>query len=301
MTPPVEPKVRECRLCPRRCLADRSSGTGMCGGGSRVRLARVMAHNWEEPCISGTRGAGAVFFSGCPLGCVFCQNDPISNKHFGRDISVERLAAIFLELQHSGVHNIDLVNPTHYVPWILRALELCGEKLRLPVVYNSGGYESPQTLSSLKRAVDVYLPDLKFFSPSLSGRYCNAPDYFERASGAIAQMARQAGALQFDENGLMTRGVIVRILVMPGARDDAKRLLDWLAATFSPGSVMLSLMSQYTPTNAVRDIKPLCRRVSTFEYNDVLSYAQRLGFDGFMQLRESAQTRFTPDFSLQGV
>lgn len=301
MSSRAEPRIPSCALCPRRCGADRITGVGRCGAGGKVRLARAQPHFWEEPCISGTGGAGAVFFSGCPLGCIFCQNEKISTGNFGREISAERLAEIFIELQSAGVHNIDLVNPTHYVPWILNALEIAAPDLRIPIVYNSGGYETSQTLAALEQAVDIYLPDLKFHDPVLSQRYCDAPDYFAYASEAIRQMVNQAGPPRFDGQGMMTRGVIVRLLVMPGARGDAKRLLDWLSATFKPDGILLSLMSQYTPTAAVRHLTPLSRRVSTFEYNDVLQHARKCGFKGFMQERESARASYTPDFSLQGV
>ena len=297
----MEPIIQACTLCPRACGADRRNGRGLCGGGPRVKLARAALHFWEEPCISGDRGSGTVFFSGCPLHCCFCQNYPISAQNFGKEVPVERLAAIFLELQAQGAHNINLVTASHYAPWVLEALRLARPALGLPVVYNSGGYERLETLRMLEGAVQVYLPDLKYRDAALSARYSAAPDYFGQASRAILEMYRQVGPLELGEDGTLRRGLVVRHLVLPKAWRDSVALLEWLADTLPLDSFYLSLMSQYTPCWHSGDFPELGRRVSTYEYNRVLERAQELGFSGFLQERSSAKEEYTPPFHLEGV
>ena len=297
----MEPVIKSCNLCPRACGANRTVGQGPCGGGAHVKLARAALHFWEEPCISGTRGSGTVFFSGCPLRCCFCQNYPISTGNFGKEVPVERLAAIFLELQAQGAHNINLVTATHYAPWVLEALRLARPALQLPVVYNSGGYERPETLRMLEGAVQVYLPDLKYRDGGLSARYSGAPDYFPQASRAILEMYRQVGPLQMGEDGTLQRGLVVRHLVLPKAWRDSVALLEWLADALPLDGFYLSLMSQYTPNGQSSAFPELGRRVSTYEYNRVLSRAQELGFSGFLQERTSAKGEYTPPFQLEGV
>lgn len=291
--------MSECGLCPRRCGADRTLRTGFCGGGSRVRVARAAPHFWEEPCISGTRGSGAVFFSGCPLRCRFCQNYSISAENYGREISVERLAEIFRELEAQRVHNLNLVNPTHWQPWILEALSIARPKI--PVVWNSGGYELEDSLRALEGRVDIFLPDLKFFDPDRAQRYAGAPDYFRHASRAITEMVRQTGPCRFDENGLLLRGTVVRHLVLPKGREDSKRLLSWLAENIPAGHIRVSVMSQYTPFYQAAEFPEINRRLSTFEYADVVEHALSLGLDGYMQERSSAKEEYTPPFDLTGV
>ena len=213
-----------CELCPRRCGADRRVETGRCGAGNTLRAARAALHRWEEPCISGEdpeRGSGTVFFCGCTLGCVFCQNASISHGGEGKDITPERLAEIFTELQAAGAYNINLVTPTQYLPWITEALSLCGRRLTIPVLYNTGGYERVETLRQLAGKVQIYLPDLKYYASELSARYSAAPDYFAVASLALREMFRQVGAVRFDENGILQRGMVVRHLVLPGAHKDS--------------------------------------------------------------------------------
>jgi putative pyruvate formate lyase activating enzyme len=294
--------MAECRLCPRKCGADRAVRPGFCGAGEKIRIARAALHHWEEPCISGTRGSGTVFFSGCTLKCCFCQNDKISRGGFGAEISEERLAEIFLELQEKGAHNINLVTADPYVPDVLRALDRVRGKLRIPIVYNCGGYESPELLELLEGTVDVYLPDLKFMSGELSQRYLRAKDYFSVASRAIAEMVHQTGKPEYGADGMMRRGVLIRHLVMPGAREDSRALLRWLAENLEPGSFRLSLMSQFTPTPGCRDYPEIDRRVTTYEYEKVLEEALRLGFeDGYRQYRTSAKEEYTPPFDLEGV
>lgn len=287
-----------CTLCPRGCGADRTVHPGFCGGGAQVRAARAALHLWEEPCISGTRGSGAVFFSGCTLRCVFCQNESISHGNFGKELTPAELAEVFRRLEGEGAHNLNLVTPTHYTPQILRALELA--KPGIPVVMNCGGYETVETLRLWAGYIDVYLPDLKYMDSALSARYSAAPDYFERASAAILEMHRQQPEL-VSEDGLLRRGLIVRHLVLPGASGDSLRLLDWLDGHLPKDGFLLSLMRQFTPTPRCADYPELDRRLTTFEYRRVADRAAELGFSGFTQGRDSAQSRYTPDFDLTGL
>ena len=294
--------LEHCRLCPRECGAARQSGQrGLCGAGKSLRVARAALHFWEEPCISGQTGSGTVFFSGCPLGCRFCQNHDISARCFGKDISVQRLAEIFLELQQQGANNLNLVSPTQYVPQIIEALDLAKPELKIPVVYNTGGYERVETLRMLEGYVDIWLPDAKYADPKRAGDYSNAANYPEVAFAAIAEMLRQAGAPVFDQNGMMRRGVIVRHLVMPGGMQDSFRVLEELAKLQEKQHFLLSLMSQYTPYRRDETYPELNRRVSSYEYRRVCEYSQELGFEGFQQERSSAKEEYTPDFDLTGV
>lgn len=291
--------MRECLLCPRRCGVSRAQSTGRCGCGDTVMVARAAPHMWEEPPISGSRGSGTVFFSGCPLGCCFCQNHTISAENFGKPVSTRRLAEIFSDLEAQGVHNLNMVSPTPWQPWILEALQTAHP--HIPIVWNSSGYELVPTLRELEGTVDIFLPDLKFFSPERGERYADAPDYFRRASQAIEEMVRQTGPCVADEAGMLLRGTIVRHLVLPKGRQDSKELLCWLAKTFPAGQVRVSLMSQYTPFHEASRYPELTRRVSTFEYNDVVEYALSLGLTGYMQERSSAKEEYTPPFDLTGV
>ena len=294
--------LQGCRLCPRQCGIDRSSGKqGYCGADNRLLVARAALHYWEEPCISGTKGSGTVFFSGCPLGCRFCQNFEISARRFGKEVSVQRLADIFLELQEQGAHNINLVSPTQYVPHIIKALDLAKPKLAIPVVYNTGGYERVETLRQLEGYVDIWLPDAKYADPLRAKNYSAAEDYPETAMAAIAEMLRQAGSPVWDEKGIMQRGVIVRHLVLPGGMQDSFAVLDRLAVLRQNNDFLLSLMAQYTPYRRDEAYKELNRRTSSYEYRRVCEYAQQLGFEGFQQERSSAKEEYTPDFDLTGV
>lgn len=291
-----------CELCPRRCGADRRKRAGSCGCGREIKVARAALHFWEEPCISGSRGSGTVFFSGCPLGCVYCQNYEISRGHAGKEISVERLAEIFLELQKQGAHNINLVTAAPYVPQVISALKLTRPALKIPVVYNSSGYERVETLRALKGFVDVYLPDLKYMSSKLARRYSGAADYFEVATRALHDMIEQTGRIEYDSEGLMIRGVIVRHLVLPGARRDSIGILNWMSANLPRGKYLLSLMSQYTPIQGLDAFPEIKRRVTSLEYNAVVGEAIKLGLTGgFMQQRGSADTAYIPPFDLTGV
>ena len=287
-----------CTLCPRRCGAERTAeaGGGFCRMPGGLRVARAMLHHWEEPPISGQNGAGTVFFSGCTLGCVYCQNGDISAGGFGKDISTARLREIFEELIAQGAHNIELVTPTHFLPWILPALT---PRLPVPVVYNCGGYERVETLRALEGLVDVYLPDLKYADGALAAELSGAADYFPVACEAIREMFRQVGPYVL-EDGLLTRGVVIRHLVLPGYLDNTRRVLDWIAETFAPGDVLVSLRSQYTPTANMTG--RLARRVTAAEYRAAADYMRNCGItDGFVQERTSAEEAYTPAFDGEGV
>ena len=287
-----------CTLCPRRCGAERTEteGHGFCGMPAGLRVARAALHLWEEPPLSGTRGSGTVFFSGCTLRCCYCQNREISAGGFGRAVTTGRLREIFEELIAQGAHNINLVTPTHFLPWLLPAL---APKLPVPVVYNCGGYESVETLRLLEGKVDVYLPDLKYADAALAARLSAAPDYFPAATAAIREMFRQTGPYVM-EDGLLKRGVMIRHLVLPGQLDNTRRCIDWVAQTFSPGQVLFSLMSQYTPQPGSEG--PLGRHVTAGEYRSAVDYMKNCGItDGFTQERTAAREEYTPPFDLTGV
>lgn len=291
-----------CSLCPRKCGVDRTRQTGYCKVGNHVKLARAALHFWEEPCISGEEGSGTVFFSGCSLGCVFCQNNSISVQGFGKEISIERLAEIFLELQQQGANNINLVTGGHFVPHIVQALDLVKGKLKIPVVYNSSGYETVETLRQLEGYIDIYLPDIKYFSSQRSKRYSNAADYFQVASQAVQEMFRQVGAAEFDERGMMKKGMIVRHMVMPQGVEDSKDILTWIAENLPLDEILVSVMSQYTPFYKSADYPEINRRLTQEEYDKVLDWLDCMGIEnGFVQELSSAKEEYTPDFSLQGV
>ena len=286
-----------CNLCPRMCGAERNVQPGFCGCGNRIKIARAALHFWEEPCISGSRGSGAVFFSGCTLRCGFCQNYRISSGGYGREISVERLGEIFLELQEQGAHNINLVTATQYLPWVLRALDRAKPHLNIPVVYNCGGYERTETVEALKGYVDIYLPDFKYYSREMSLKYSAAGDYFPVAAKAVRAMIAQTGAPVF-EGGLLKKGVVIRHLVLPGGRKDSMNILQWISENLPQGRFLLSLMSQYTPNGRGGP----ARRITSFEYGTVVEEALRLGLtEGFMQEKSSAKEEYTPPFDLKGV
>jgi putative pyruvate formate lyase activating enzyme len=291
-----------CNLCPRECGVDRLANLGFCECDSQIKVARAALHFWEEPCISGSKGSGTVFFSGCTLRCCYCQNFRISSEGLGKEISAKRLAEIFLELQEKGAHNINLVTPTQYLVQVLYALDIVKSKLHIPVVYNCGGYELLETIRALKGYVDIFLPDLKYFSSELSLKYSKADDYFEVASAAIKEMISQIDTLDFDNNGIMQKGVIIRHLVIPGARKDSFKILNWISENLPKDKYLLSLMSQYTPAYKSSEYKELNRRITTFEYKSVVEEAIRLGLsNGFMQERSSAKEEYTPPFDLEGV
>lgn len=293
--------LEHCLLCPRRCGADRISGVGACGGGDRLRIARAALHFGEEPCITGIRGSGTIFFSGCALNCCFCQNREISHNGFGKEISEARLSEIFLELKEQGAHNINLVTPSHYAPFVSHALRLVRGKLNIPVVVNCGGYESMEILREFDGLVDVYLPDLKYFSPERSSRYSRAEDYFEVASTALKEMFRQTGPIVINDEGLITRGLMIRHLVLPAGKSDSVKLLEWIARTFPERSVLISLMRQYAPCGDLTRFPEINRTLFTMEYDHVLATARNLGLIGFEQGRGCDNLTMTPKFDLTGV
>lgn len=287
-----------CRLCPRDCGAERTAagGNGFCAMPAGIRVARAALHHWEEPPISGTNGSGAVFFAGCTLRCCYCQNHAISAEGFGRDVTPQRLRAIFEELIAQGAHNIDLITATHFLPWILPALT---PRLPVPLVYNCGGYERVETLRQLEGLVDIWLPDLKYADAAPAAELSAAPDYFPVAADAILEMFRQTGPYIM-ENGLLRRGVVIRHLVLPGYPDNTRRVIDWVARTFRPGDVLFSLMSQYTPQPGAQG--RLARRVTRAEYRAAADYMHNCGItDGFTQERTAAREAYTPPFDLTGV
>ncbi len=286
-----------CTLCPRRCGVDRSRGQlGFCKMPGQLRVARAAAHYWEEPVISGSFGSGTVFFSGCTLGCVFCQNQQISHENFGKEITTAHLREIFEQLIDDGVQNINLVTPTHFLPSILPALT---PKLPVPVVYNCGGYESVETLKELEGLVDIYLPDFKYSDNRLAAKLSKAPDYFETASAAILEMFRQTGPVVIADDQ-MQKGVILRHLILPGFVDNSLGVLDWAADHFQKGDILFSLMSQYVPMGPVQP--PLDRRVTEEEYDAVLSYLWFLDLeDGYTQDFQAATEEFIPKWDLSGL
>ena len=289
-----------CELCPRRCGAERTEteGGGVCGMPALPVLARAALHFWEEPPISGWNGSGAIFFSGCSLGCVFCQNDQISRRGFGAAVTVARLREICLELVEQGAHNINLVNPTHYAHVVSELLE---EPLPVPVVWNSGGYDRVETLRSLEGKIDIYLPDLKYLDGEIARRYSAAPDYPGVAAAAIREMVRQTGPVEYDGDGLLKRGVVIRHLVLPGQAAAAKRVMDWVAGEFPPGTVLFSLMSQYVPCGRAEEFPEIGRQLRGSERRAVEEYMENLGLEGFAQSGTSADAGFIPPFDLTGV
>lgn len=296
--------MSNCTLCPRQCHADRLSGeTGYCGQTADLTAARAALHYWEEPCISGTTGSGAVFFSGCNLQCVFCQNHNIAIGKSGKTISPERLTEIFLDLQSKGAANINLITGTHFIPQIALALSSAKSRgLTIPVVYNTGSYEETVSLRLLQGLADIYLPDLKYYSSELSMKYSHAADYFPKASAAIAEMYQQTGKPVMDpETGLMRRGIIVRHLLLPGETGDSKKVLRYLHETYG-NNIYVSIMNQYTPLEHVARIPALNRSVTEEEYNRVLVFAERLGIErGFYQESGTASESFIPEFDGEGL
>lgn len=305
-------EYQKCILCPRECRADRANGeTGVCGAGARVKLARAALHFWEEPCISGTSGSGAVFFSGCGLHCVYCQNRRIAEEAEGMEVEDGRLAEIFLELQEQGANNINLVTPGQYIPHIIYAVESARDQgLAIPVLYNSGGYEKVESLKALEGIVDIYLPDFKYMDSGTAFRYSRAADYPKVAKAAIAEMVRQQPEAEFydrapeDGNGgehLMKRGVIVRHMLLPGQLYDAKRILRYLYDAYG-NRIYYSLMSQYTPLAHVQSYPELNRRVSIEAYEAFVRYGIDLGIkNGFTQERGVEKESFIPHFDCEGV
>ncbi len=294
-----------CNLCPRACRVNRKGSeqapgaVGYCRLGLAPVVSRAALHHDEEPCISGTRGAGTVFFSGCQLSCVYCQNYEISALRRGKEISVSRLSEIYRELIRAGAHNIDLVTPTHFTHAIYQSL---AEPLPVPVIYNCGGYESVHTVAFLRKKIQIWLPDLKYSLEEPARRYSDCPDYFDVATRAIEQMFRQTGPYTLDANGLLQKGVLIRHLILPGQLENTKGVLRYIAETFREGDVLVSLMRQYTPMGLAKDFPEINRRVTDEEYEEAVSYMETLGItEGYTQGKDSADEYFTPAFDGTGV
>lgn len=291
-----------CNVCPRMCSVERTNtlpANGFCKMPYEPFVARASLHKWEEPCISGINGSGTIFFSGCSLRCVFCQNEQISRNPFGRKVDKKGFIDIVKTLEEMGAHNINLVNPTHFIPFIKEALT--EYKPFVPVVYNSGGYERTQSLKTLDGLIDVYLPDLKYVSPVLSKKYSHAENYFEFAQEAILEMHRQVGECEFDENGIIKKGLIIRHLVLPGNITDSFKVIDFVADNL-PKETCMSLMSQYTPMKKYENMPELNRRLTTFEYEKVLDYFRKRGLENaYIQQVDSAKKQYIPDFSDFGI
>lgn len=285
----------KCTLCPRGCNADRTVSLGYCGEGNRARVAKAMLHRWEEPCISGKNGSGAIFFSGCSLKCVYCQNSAISRHGKGELFSEHQLAELMLDLQAQGAQNINLVTPTHFANVIRKGIDIARSELTVPIVWNTSGYETVQAVAALEGYVDIFLTDFKYASHELSARYSAAPDYPDVAAKALAEMVSLTGKPQFDGE-LLKKGVILRHLVLPGCYRDSIAVLRRVAELVGTEGVILSLMAQYTPDFLQEGYAELARRITTYEYEKVADEARALGFDGYFQERSAASCSFTPDF-----
>ena len=294
-----------CNVCPRSCKVDRKQSihekgrAGYCRSGMLPIVSRAALHHWEEPCISGTRGAGTVFFAGCNLSCVYCQNYEISELMHGEEISVERLRQIYFELIAQGAHNINLVTPTHFTHAIFQSLR---EPLPVPVVYNCGGYESIHTVAFLRKKIQCWLPDLKYSLREPAARYSDAPDYFEKATAAIEQMYRQTGPYEIGSDGILKKGVLIRHLILPGNLENTKGVLRYVAETFAPGQVLFSLMRQYVPWGRASEFPEINRRLTEEEYNEAKAYMEELGIvDGYTQAADSSDAVYIPAFNGAGV
>lgn len=289
-----------CCLCPRRCNINRYEKKGFCGMGTEILSAKASLHKWEEPCISYKNGAGTVFFTGCNLHCCFCQNNSISNEFFGKPLTDNRLADIFLSLQDKGADNIELVTPTHFIPSIIHALDLVKNKIQIPIIYNSGGYELPETIDLLNGYIDVYMPDLKYFSSEISARYSNAPDYFKYASESILAMTQQTGKPIYNSDGGLIKGTLIRHLVLPSHRHDSMKIMEWIAENIPDN--LVSIMNQYTPFDFIDEkFSEIKRRLTKMEYNSVIRYAEKLGINGYTQQQSSVGEKYVPDFDLSGL
>ncbi len=294
-------ELESCNLCPRNCKVNRYKSTGVCGAGDKIKVAHYGLHYWEEPVISGDSGSGTIFFSYCNLKCIFCQNYKISTGGYGKEITEERLQELCLELQEKGANNINLVTPTHYVPQIVSSIhKIKDDKLKIPVVYNTSSYENVSTIQMLDGTIDIYLADLKYFDDNLARNYSHCKDYFQYASQAIREMVKQVGKFVI-ENGLMKRGVIVRILILPGHVEDAKRLVHYLYTTYYD-TIIISLMNQYTPLKKFDNYPNLSRKVSDDEYQEVIDYAIDLGVKyAFIQEGETQSESFIPNFDCSKI
>lgn len=288
-----------CSICPRNCGADRENTLGACGTKTVIKVARAAPHMWEEPPLSGTDGSGTVFFSGCNLGCVYCQNYQVSHEAFGKEVSATQLMKIFDSLLKKGVHNLNLVTPTHYAPMLAKVLKEYNSPV--PVIYNSSGYEKPETLKMLEGLVDIYLPDIKYFDSAPALKYSGAADYFEYASEAVLEMHRQVGELKINENGIAEKGLIIRHMVLPGNISQTVKIFEWVSRNLST-ETYISVMRQYTPFGKAKEMPPIDRKLSSKEYSIVKQKILALGFENcFFQSGEAATESFIPNFNLEGV
>lgn len=294
--------LKKCNLCPRNCLVDRSKTIGVCGMKDKLMIARASLHMWEEPCISGENGSGTIFFTGCNLKCIFCQNKDISTKLIGKEITIKEFSSICLNLQKQGANNINLVTPTHFVPLIVEGLKLAKQKgLTIPIVYNTSSYENIETIKMLNEIVDIYLPDLKYYNDDYAIKYSHAPNYFKVASNAINEMIKQVGLPTFNENGIMTKGVIVRHLMMPGLKEDTKKILNYLYNKYQD-TIYISIMNQYTPIKHFDKYQELNHKITDEDYNEIIDYAIDLGIKkAFIQEGDTASESFIPDFLNQNL
>ena len=294
---------KNCSICPRNCRIDRTNGQiGYCQSGHEIKAALASVHMWEEPPISGSCGSGTIFFSGCNLRCVFCQNYTISSENSGKTISTERLSEIMLKQQARGVHNINLVTATHFIPSIIKAVQKAKNNgLKIPIVYNTGGYEKVESIKMLEGTVDIYLPDIKYFSSELSLKYSGASDYFDYASEAVLEMYHQTGNNIYDDNGIMKSGVIIRHMIMPSHKEDSYKVLDWIRDNIGT-EACVSLLSQYTPAYNAKKYKEINRKLMSLEYTRVIEHFFDIGLkNGFMQEKSSAESKYTPIFDLSGL
>ena len=295
--------LKNCRICPRNCGVDRNEGNvGFCRTKGGILVSRASLHHWEEPCISGTKGSGTVFFSGCNLACVFCQNYKISRGNTGKEISPERLSEIFFELKEKGAHNINLVTPTHFLPFVIKAVKRAKDmNINIPFVYNCGGYEKVESIKSLEGLIDIYMPDFKYMSCELSKKYSNAPDYADIAKSALSEMVRQIPECEFDNEGIMKKGVIVRHMMLPGCISDSKKIIKYLTKTYK-NQIFVSIMNQFTPTENLVNYPEINRKVTIREYEKLLDFALSQGLENaFIQEGETAKESFIPDFDMRGV
>lgn len=293
----VESEKATCNLCPRNCNTNRNLDRGVCSVGNKIRIGRIAPHMWEEPCISGKKGSGAIFFAGCNLKCVYCQNEKLSRGKVGQEYSIEDLANEMLKLQEMGVHNINLVTPTHYIPQLVQALHLAKEKgLKIPVVYNTSGYEKVESLRLLEGLVDIYMPDLKYLSSELAEKYSRAKDYPEIVKVAIREMYRQVGKPIFDKDDMMKKGLLIRHLVLPGYKEEAKEVIKYIHETYN-NNVFISIMNQYTPVGNLEKFPELQRSLTEEEYEEVVEYAIEIGVEnGFIQEGGTDSESFIPEF-----
>lgn len=298
----MENIYKKCNLCQRKCNINRYEKKGICGATNKLKVARAALHFWEEPCISGESGSGTIFFSHCNLKCIFCQNKKISTDGFGKKITIERLSDICIELQKQGANNINLVTPTHYVPSIIKGIKKAKRKgLNIPIVYNTSTYETSDTIESLRNIVDIYLPDLKYYDDKLAQNYSNVKEYFKTAINNIDIMFRQVGKPIFDENNIMKKGVIVRVLLLPGHLEDAKKIIKYLYDNYQ-NDIYISIMNQYTPLHNIKKYPNLNRKVKDNEYDELVNYACNLGIENaFIQEGNTQEESFVPNFNNSGI